>query len=142
MQKEIERNEKLRKDILNARYVNKHFRTTANSIRDYERLKVRITKIGIKMDIVTAYLENMFGQHATSIILLSQAAIIEENLSIEVDRLAKRNRQALLCWFAENWEIILPFLNQTKEKKKLKLSQVRSSPEIDISDLSQLLNMH
>lgn len=139
---ECEITDKLKRDILNARYVNKHYRTTAKSIKDYERLRIRIGKIGVKMDIVTAYLENMFGQHATAMILLHQAAIIEKNLSIEIDRLAKRNRQALLCWFAENWDQILPFLNGNKENRRQKIINYNKSHEIDVSDFRQLLNYH
>lgn len=102
------------------------------------------------MDLVTAYLENMFGHHLTTMFLLDLAADLEKKINIEVDRLARRNRQALLCWFAENWEKIQPLIvDQRKEKirsqaKKIEKNEGTDCQDqvIDASDLNQLLNFH
>lgn len=141
---------KLERDIIETRTVNKHFRTTSKSIRDYERLKKRIKKIGIKMDLVSAYFENIFGGHVTTLFLLNLAADLEKKIHVEVDRLARRNRQALLCWFAENWDKVKPIILEEKVQKLLNQSNLitkditkeAKDTEIDISDLKQLLNHH
>lgn len=141
---------KLERDIIETRTVNKHFRTTSKSIRDNERLKKRIKKIGIKMDLVSAYFENIFGGHVTTLFLLNLAADLEKKIHVEVDRLARRNRQALLCWFAENWDKVKPIILEEKVQKLLNQSNLitkditkeAKDTEIDISDLKQLLNHH
>lgn len=138
------------KDIIRARAKNKYPRTTLQSIRDHKMLTQRIKKLGIKFDYVTAYLEHIHGIHNTVCQLLTQASIYSEIINIKIDRLAKRNKQALLCWYTENWDSVLPLLPlnfyeisiRLKNKKDHKEIKKDNLIQIDISDINQLLNFH
>ncbi|EAY03545.1 hypothetical protein TVAG_041970 [Trichomonas vaginalis G3] len=142
--------ERTQRDIIKARSINKHRRTTSQAIRDHEQLMNRISKLGIKVDYVSAYLDYLYGTHATVFMLLPQAEEMEKKLQIEVDRLARRSKQALICWYAENWEVIYPYINVENEQSGVKLGYERfvqkkdfqKGYEIDISDISQLINHH
>ncbi|EAX99603.1 hypothetical protein TVAG_427670 [Trichomonas vaginalis G3] len=148
---------KLIKDIIQTRSVNKHKRKTSQSKRDYEKIKNRISQAGIQMDYVAAYLEKLYGDHMTVTNLLSLATKIAQKLDLNIDRLAKRNRSALICWFAENWKIVYPYLPIFAASELVKISTLNintlssikpmsiapsSSFHIDITDVSQLLNNH
>lgn len=114
-------------------------RTTSQSNRDYELVKTRTYVLGDKLIHVSGQLKRLYGNNVTAVSLLSRANILERMLGIPIDRLARRNRQALFCWFTENWEIIRPYLMQptyptTPYKPKVEI--------IDVSDISRLLNYH
>ena len=63
-----------------------------------------------KIDYVSSFIDKFFGTHVTITILLSLANIVVSQNHIKLDRLARRNRSALLCWYAENWNVIDPIL--------------------------------
>ncbi|KAI5513637.1 hypothetical protein TVAGG3_0768050 [Trichomonas vaginalis G3] len=121
-------------------------RTTSQANRDYERVKVRVQNAGSKLERVTSYLETLFGPHLTAYSLLKHANVLSEKLSINLDRLATRNRQALFCWFAENWEIIRHYLPNVNDVHIVSHKQTnfekRQPEQIDVTDLSNLLNYH
>lgn len=141
---------KLEREILTTRAVNKHKRKTPQSIRDYEKIKQRITDVGIKMDIVSAYLDHLFGSHVTALSLLKNANHYAKKIGIQVDRLAKRNRSAMLCWYAENWDKIKPYLPYKQDVQLISIEPSIYSQtypqqtiiEYDVSDIRQLLNYH
>lgn len=85
-------------------------RTTARSVRDYDAVAYRTKSLGTRVDLVTDTLKNTFGQNVTASWLLHWAKRIEQMLGLQIDRLARRNRQALFCWFTENWDIVHPFI--------------------------------
>ncbi|EAX93623.1 hypothetical protein TVAG_336090 [Trichomonas vaginalis G3] len=60
------------------------------------------------MDYVDAYIERQLNCYITFKTMLCFCRRIARELGLKVDRLAKRNRNALLCWMAENWELIEP----------------------------------
>lgn len=114
-------------------------RTTSQSNRDHEMVKSRSSSLGPKLDLVSGQLKRMYGANVTAVSLLHRANNLERILGITVDRLARRNRQALFCWFTENWELIQPILTQNSRKA------IHIQPIIeftDVSDLSRLLNYH
>lgn len=81
------------------------------SMRDYETVQRRIKMNGeTKIDYVSSFIDKFFGTHVTITILLSLANIVVSQNHIKLDRLARRNRSALLCWYAENWNVIDPIL--------------------------------
>lgn len=131
-------------------YNSKYRRTTAQSIRDHERIKLRIFKLGAKYDFVKASLDNMYGPNATVYTLLSHASCYAEKLNLHIDRLAQRYRQGLICWFTENWSSISQLMTKDNEQKievvqppmKIDYCQANGTPTIDISDFRELLNYH
>ena len=112
---------------------------------------------GSKVDQVSTFIDKYFGTHVTIAILTSLAKIVMGRYALKLDRLARRNRSALLCWYAENWDVIFPLLNDSAFEMKLKsikrLQNMRPKIEplapkpantefIDPSDLTLLLNFH
>lgn len=117
-------------------YGNPYKRTTSQSVRDYEQVIVRTNCLGRKVELVTDYLKGLYDHKVTAVSLLSYATSLEQQLGIQIDRLARRNRQALFCWFTENWDIIQPVLTRTSTKNTSKENG------INLLDISQLLNYH
>lgn len=115
-------------------------RTTSQSVRDYEQLKYRWTCLGSKVELVSDYLKGLYGHNVTAVTLLSGADKLEKMIGIQVDRLARRNRQALLCWYAENWEIIQPILFGAPYMKSP--CSTNDDSYKSFYDISCLLNYH
>lgn len=145
------------RDIIETRMIHKYKRTTAQSVRDHSRVLERIDKNGIKVDYVGAYIDKLFGRHIKCAILLEYATRIANTMHLKLDRLAKRNRNALVCWYAENWEVVLPFLMEFRLNDDLWQKIHQTSPpsplppeeqpidkakQVDILDIYQLLNYH
>lgn len=133
---------------------------TLQSIRDNDLIQKRVVNTGSKLQYVTEYIDRYFRTHVTSEILMSLAKIAIEKHNLQIDRLAKRNRTALLCWYSENWDAILQVLNeynfmdypQPQKEPTFPEPVVFESPKPEISnnenarcdpyDLSVLLNYH
>ena len=84
--------------------------STDQALRDYEKIQSRLAQKGLMVDIVMAYFEKIMGRKVRAAFILNVAQILSSMLQIKLDRLAKRNRTALLCWYAENWQKIAPQL--------------------------------
>lgn len=115
----------------------KYKRTTTRSNRDFEEVTIRTNTLGPRVHLVTEILKSIYGENVTAVWLLHLARKIEDILRLPLDRLARRNRQALFCWFAENWTTIHPFLKS--------ISMGDSNPKIDDAkfyDIRLLLNYH
>lgn len=133
-------------------------RNTTQAQRDNERIEKRKLKNGMKTEYIYAYFNRLIGSHVTFPLLLNFAKIFSQDLQLNIDRLAKRNRSALLCWYAENWENIKPALHRVvkdlniqsvvgnkstqSNSNEIVISQVTSQKNPDPSDLSSLLNYH
>lgn len=80
--------------------------TTSQGLRDQVDLQIRVENAEFNLQIVTTYLKCAFGNHLKVNILRQFALNLCERYLITIDRLALRNKKALLCWYAENWHII------------------------------------
>lgn len=133
---------------------------TPQTIRDYQKVQNRIKSIGPKVNNVSIFIDKYFGTHVTIAILMSLAKIIMSRHQLSLDRLAKRNRSALLCWYAENWDVIYPLLSNPDFERNVKhlrrdahcqiakpklekvvIEEVKKD-YFDPSDLTNLLNFH
>ncbi|EAX92297.1 hypothetical protein TVAG_108140 [Trichomonas vaginalis G3] len=112
-------------------------RLTAQSQRDYEKIQKRIVNMGSKVDFVNSYVDKSFGTHVNIEILTSIAKIVEQKYHVPLDRLAKRNRKAMLCWYAENWSLVTKILDEKKNDAK-KIFK-RRSRKVE-TELNQILN--
>lgn len=127
------------------------------SKRDQDAIQQRIIRNGYTYQFVSNYMDKYFDTHVTSSILLNLANIIIAKNGIKLDRLAKRNRSALICWYAENWNIIHPILkdlsfinnlvdnNENCEKFDQKINipiHNQEQSNFDPSNISLLLNYH
>ncbi|EAY02055.1 hypothetical protein TVAG_383580 [Trichomonas vaginalis G3] len=151
-------------DIISTRKLRKYKFNSPKNIRDHLQIFERIRENGIKMDFVSAYIDREFGTKVKYLSLLSIAGNLSKELDLKLDRLAKRNRNALLCWYAENWDKIQPHIKEQKTCLDISSEEDISSPVeiqkeechtesvntvvlrncmlIDPSDLNQLLNFH
>lgn len=125
-------------------------RTTPQSIKDNEQLQIRIQKVGMDLEFVATYLKQIFGIDVTASTLLKLAEQLCYQYSLCLDRQAKRNRKALLCWYCENWKLIqhsLPNINYNSRFNPViqKFNQVDAKNQrvmVDVSDINMLLNYH
>lgn len=107
--------------FVSARSVKNNKLHHSQTIRDYKKLQIRMKANEGKLEFVSNYLDDYFGTHVNAQILSSLAKIIIDIHGLSLDRLAKRNRSALLCWYAENWDKIEPVL------KGLNLGKVQNN---------------
>ncbi|EAX95265.1 hypothetical protein TVAG_149850 [Trichomonas vaginalis G3] len=146
-------------EIISSRKVRKINSKSDRNLRDHDMITERVHNNGIKIDFVSEYIDRKFGLHVTTAPLLAFAAEMSNKYCIKLDRLAKRNRDALLCWYSENWDTVFPHLNDIAiYLPKCKIQNFTNSSEIQIesrylmhnmdvqhfdpSDLTQLLNYH
>jgi hypothetical protein len=81
--------------------------------RDSIRLSERIRRNAGRIRVVESCLEQAYGRMSMSnLASLADRCVNACQNSIALDRLAKRSRPALFCWFCENWSVIWPVLLQ------------------------------
>ena len=84
------------------------------TIREQQDLNRRIKLNQAKYGIVSEFMERFFDGK----LQLKGATALAENLSahfgLKLDRKAKRHKPAIICWFCENWETVLPLLLKIK----------------------------
>lgn len=118
----------------------------------HEDMMIRVKMNEGNLEIVKYTLINFFGGGFTNAELINIAVYISNGIGIKVDRMAKRNRDALLCWFSENWGLIYPILtkskllllNHTKMNKNCNLPNQMQKETVTHKpyDVLQLLNQH
>ncbi|EAX92994.1 hypothetical protein TVAG_261740 [Trichomonas vaginalis G3] len=113
-----------------------------------DEFKLRMIQNSPKFNSVTSIIEHQFDGKAPIDALMIFANLMSKKNGIILDRSAKRNRTALLCWYTENWEVIYPHISEINPLKKdlHRIAPVQSNntinPTVDPSDLLQLLNIH
>lgn len=137
----------------------KYKRLTPQSQRDSEKIQKRVVDLGPKVEYVSSYVDKFFGTHVNIEILTSIARIVEQKYNIPLDRLAKRNRRAMLCWYAENWDVVVNILDEKKSDARkifkrrgrknlaeiealMEKTNLQKKMQFDPMDLSTLLNYH
>jgi hypothetical protein len=77
---------------------------TAQTARDERTLELRKRKVGSQYAATEACLERALGRKLTRKKLLAAANQLYERRVVEYppDRLCKRKKEALICWFCEN----------------------------------------
>lgn len=123
-----------------------HFFTNYTSV-DIEN---RVKKAGIHLSIIQYVLSKTLGPAFTNSELLSLASLISNGLGIYIDRMAKRNKNALMCWFSENWMMIYPYIRKQMSKdysiNHKRINENNNTEHLfttfDPTDVLQLLNKH
>lgn len=134
--------------LVSTRKIRKFTLVSDQNMRDHDEIQLRLENNGVKIDLVTEILENKYGGRVTVECLLTLARHMSKKINIRIDRLANRNRSAMLCWYAENWNDIYPYIRDfVPYKRNSKLTKYKEeikneNPTIDPSDLHQLLNRH
>ncbi|EAX90368.1 hypothetical protein TVAG_036800 [Trichomonas vaginalis G3] len=115
-----------------------------------EDINKRVLKAGENLNIVYSVLSNAIGVAFTNNELLSLANIVSNRLGIYIDRMAKRNKNALMCWFSENWMMIYPYIRKQMSKdysiNHKRINENNNTEHLfttfDPTDVLQLLNKH
>lgn len=137
-------------DLLSTRKMRKFTVVSLQNMKDHDEILFRMRACGVQIDLVTEILECKNGGRVTVEHLLSFARKLSKKIGVRLDRLANRNRNALLCWYCENWPSIYPHLNDFNShsiRKTIDEMQFlpiipRNVRSIDPSDINQLLNHH
>jgi hypothetical protein len=83
------------------------------SAREHERLSKRTRFCGPELDRVEAVLERAFGRVTMAVLqTLAANCVALTNGALKPDRLARRHRPAMLCFFCENWPAISHLMTQ------------------------------
>jgi hypothetical protein len=75
--------------------------------KDQELTAGRIRRNAAALDTVVHRLEMLYGPSLQKKDLL---VVARQFTQVSLDRLAKRSRDCLLCWFCENWGVLEPLL--------------------------------
>jgi hypothetical protein len=81
--------------------------------RDSIRLNERMKRNAGRIPVIEFWLEHACGRMTmTNLVALADRCVDALDNSIGLDRLSKRSRSALICWFCENWSVIWPAVLQ------------------------------
>ena len=114
------------------------------SERDYKKIQERVRKNLSQLEYIERYFEKILSKKAKATFLSEVAQEAANKLNLHIDRLAKRYRNALLCWYAENWAQISNVIDDIISKclKHDDNGEKEKKMEIDPSNISLLLNYH
>ncbi|OHT11738.1 hypothetical protein TRFO_18714 [Tritrichomonas foetus] len=98
--------------------------TSKQTDRDRQLTLQRRRKSSIHFKKMEANLQLIFGQKVTKEQLITEAEKISKVKGIKVDRLARRAKEATICWFCENCHEFLNLAsNITKETSQYKFDE-------------------
>jgi hypothetical protein len=87
--------------------VGKRANLSKQTEKDQELTASRVRRNGAALNMVVARLEILYGPSLQKKDLL---VVARRFTQVTLDRLAKRSRDCLLCWFCENWGVLEPLL--------------------------------
>jgi len=76
------------------------------------RIRNRLAGFKPKESPVWEYMTDRFGAEMNQSKLLALAEMISTQLSIPLDRDAKRRKTVLIKWYHDNWAMILPYIDK------------------------------
>ena len=86
-------------------------RLTPQTIRDNEKLNLRIKRNQERIQLLDNHLSNADGRKMKMSELLSIATFMSQISKTKIDRIAKRNRNGLLCWINENFDSLFDYIS-------------------------------
>lgn len=87
------------------------------AIQEQEQVNSRIKKAGSLFDFVAKELKNVFHKDLNFTELRNIASTAVKGTNIKIDRLSKRNKNAMLCWYCENWDAIRGTIEKMGDNK-------------------------
>lgn len=98
------------------------------AIQEQNMTNSRIRKCGPMLNMVNKYFESKFGPKVNFKDLKLIADQIVKKIPLHVDRISKRNKVAMQCWFVEHWVIVKPLIDnmvfKVVEPPKVQQSQI------------------
>lgn len=110
---------------------------TCYTHRDIEE---RVAKNNKNFEKVVNFMAKNLRPGFTCIEMLQLAAHVSDSLGIYLDRMAKRNRKALICWFSEHWDKIQEYFLINGVRLNYPVEETCSSP--NFFEVLNLLNYH
>lgn len=104
---------------------------TQQTIHDNEKLNIRILENKQRLQIIDKKMVNKKGKKMTMFELYNLALTISQITKRKIDRLARRNRNGLLCWLAESIDIISnqDVMNEIKKRFESKEQHEQTNQE-------------
>ena len=90
--------------------VGKHHSVTKRSMDEQHELNLKIKSLGAKYSYVSQELNILFAGDLNCKALLDVAEKVKQYIQIPIDRLTRRHKSAMICWYAEHWEQIKPIV--------------------------------
>jgi hypothetical protein len=89
----------------------KHRNVSEQTTRDNERLVERMRRCAATFQSIERILDGVAGKRTMSqLITVADECALRDPSLLPPDRLARRSRSGLLCWFCENWAAVSPFV--------------------------------
>ena len=92
----------------------KKMELSKRTVIEQKIINERMKKCQDKFSQIIKILEKTFEKEMTLFTMKSIAICICHNYGIKLDRLSQRNKNAMKCWFVENWNNIFPLLGQVR----------------------------
>jgi hypothetical protein len=104
--------------------------------REHERLSKRMRFCGPEIDRVEAVLERAFGRLTMALLqTIAANCTALTNGALRPDRLARRHRPAMICFFCENWPIVSHLMTQNNLTARPPDPDVGSADPLSIQSL-------
>ena len=106
---------------------------TPQTIHDNEKLNLRMIENKQRLQIIDKKMINKNGKKMTMNELFDIAQTISKITNRKIDRLARRNRNGLLCWLAESCDFIanMPAMGEIGKKiQENNLNTINDQPNI------------
>lgn len=103
------------------------------AIQEQAQTNSRIRRCGPRLNMVNKYFESRFAPKISFKDLKHIADQVIKKISLHVDRISKRNKVAMQCWFVEHWDIIKPIL----DSMSITLSEPQQMSPTPINQINQ-----
>lgn len=90
--------------------VGKRSELSQRALKEQKIVNQRIKDCGESFQTIPKLLDSVFHTTLTFTDYKNIAEELTRFIPIKIDRLSKRNKSAMICWFAENWSIVNCFL--------------------------------
>ena len=110
---------------------------TQQTIHDNERLNIRMLQNKPRLQIIDRKMVNKKGKKMTMYELYNLAQTISNVTNRKIDRLARRNRNGLLCWLAESIDIISNQQTLDEIRKRVQLNNDQQLNQHELRNIEQ-----
>lgn len=100
----------------------KRTQLSKRTMHEQEVVNSRMKKAGGNFQLISNQLNSIYGKILSFNDLMFIADSATKKTQIKIDRISKRSKSALICWFCEHWENIknilsdIPIANQSEIK--------------------------
>ena len=110
--------------------VGKRTNLSQRALNEQNTINIRIKDLGAKLETVTNELNFIANKRLNFHELRILADAVSAKSCIKMDRLTKRHKNALLCWFCENWDSLKSYVISEYNIEKKENLTIAKPPEI------------